>query len=138
MMTMVKYGTPGAFKKGDIMRFQVGDKIKVVNCYRGGEFDDGDIVTVERIGDEYGEDMNCYGCISPHDGYMWYLYDDEVSAVTKADNIRHMTDEELAAELARIIMLTCKAVLDNTEWEPTEEQMAKYKQVMLDELQSPF
>ena len=120
------------------MRFQVGDKIRVVNCHSGGEFDNGDIVTISQIGDDDGYNKDCYGCISPHDGYMWFLLEDEVGPVTKADNIRHMTDDELAAEMARIILLTCKAVLDNTEWEPTEEQMAKYKQVMLIELQSPF
>ena len=120
------------------MRFKVGDKIKVVNCYRGGEFDDGDIVTVSQIGDDDGNDTECYGCISPHDGYMWFLFEDEVGPVTKADNIRHMKDDELANEFVRIIMLTCKAVLDNDDWVPTDEQMAKYKQVMLEELQSPF
>lgn len=75
------------------MRFKIGNKVRVVNPYSGGNFDDGDIVIIERIG---FEDEDCYGAISPHDNMMWFLQEDEVAPVTNADRIRAMTDEELA------------------------------------------
>lgn len=82
--------------RGEGMKFKVGAKIVVKDVHCGGNFENGDIVTVVEIGSE--DDPNCYGAISPHDGLMWYLYDDEVSAATNADYIRSMTDEELAKE----------------------------------------
>lgn len=78
------------------MKFKVGAKIVVKDVHCGGNFENGDIVTVAEIGSE--DDPNCYGAISPHDGLVWYLYDDEVSLATNADHIRSMTDEELAKE----------------------------------------
>lgn len=80
------------------MKFRVGAKIVVKNVHNGGNFDDGDIVTVAQIGNE--DDPDCYGAISPHDGEMWYLYEDEVGPATNADHIRSMSDEELAFFLA--------------------------------------
>lgn len=59
------------------MKFNVGDKIRVVNCYSGGNFDNGDIVTVKQIGCD--DEPDVYGAISPHDNYMWYLNEDEVA-----------------------------------------------------------
>ena len=89
------------------MRFKVGNKVRVVNPYSGGNFDDGDIVVINQIGD--GEfDNECYGVISPHDNYMWYLNEDEVMPVTVADGIRAMSDEELA-----------KYLTNNTEYQPS-------------------
>lgn len=75
------------------MRFKIGDKVKVVNSYSGGNFEDGDIVTIAQIG---FEDEDCYGAISQYDNRMWFLNEDEVAALTNGDNIRSMTDEELA------------------------------------------
>lgn len=40
------------------MRFKIGDKIKVVNSYSGGNFEEGDIVTIAQIG---FENEDCYG-----------------------------------------------------------------------------
>lgn len=82
--------------RGEGMKFKVGAKIVVKDVHCGGNFENGDIVTVVEIGSE--DDPNCYGAISPHDGLVWYLYDDEVSSATNADHIRSMTDEELAKE----------------------------------------
>lgn len=78
------------------MRFKVGQKVKVVNCYSGGNFENGDIVEIVQIGTDDGEEKDCYGAISPYDNWKWYLYEDEISPVTNADKIRSMSDEELA------------------------------------------
>lgn len=59
-----------------------------------GDFENGDIVTIAQVGNE--DEPNCYGAISPYDGMMWYLYDDEVDAATNADHIRSMGDDELS------------------------------------------
>lgn len=63
-----------------VMKFKVGSKVRVKNVYSGGNFDDGDIVTIKQIGNE--DDPDCYGAISPYDGLMWYLNEDEVEAAT--------------------------------------------------------
>ncbi len=76
------------------MRFRIGTNVCVTNVYSGGNFENGDIVTIAQIGNE--DEPNCYGAISPWDGLMWYLYDDEVEAATNADHIRSMSDDELA------------------------------------------
>lgn len=78
------------------MKFKTGHKVRVTNCYSGGNFENGDIVEIIQIGTDDGEDMNCYGAISPHDNWKWYLYEDEVEAITNGDRIRGMSDEELA------------------------------------------
>lgn len=78
------------------MKFKIGQKVRVVNCYSGGNFYDGDIVEIVQIGTDDGEDENCYGAISPHDNYKWYLYEDEVGPVTNRDKINSMTNEEFA------------------------------------------
>lgn len=78
------------------MRFKVGQKIIVEDCFSGGNFKIGDIVEIVQIGTDDGEDENCYGAISPYDGLLWYLYEEEVGPLTNADKIRSMTDEELA------------------------------------------
>lgn len=77
------------------MRFKVGSNVCVKNVYSGGNFANGDIVTITQIGDGDG-DSDCYGAISPWDGMMWYLREDEVDAATNADLIRSMGDDELA------------------------------------------
>lgn len=82
------------------MRFKVGTKVVCTNVYSGGEFDDGDVVTVAQIGCEDGPD--CYGAISPHDGMMWYLYEDEVEAATNADYLQELSDEGKAHLLAQV------------------------------------
>ena len=81
------------------MKFKVGAKIVVKNVYSGGNFENGDIVTVEQIGCD--DEKDCYGAISPYDGYMWYLWEDEVGPATNADRIRSMSDDELAMWLAK-------------------------------------
>lgn len=80
------------------MKFKVGAKIVVKDVHGGGNFKNGDIVAVVKIGSE--DDPNCYGAISPYDGLMWYLYDGEVSSATNADYIRSMSNEELAIYLS--------------------------------------
>lgn len=77
------------------MRFNIGDKVRVIKPYSGGNFEDGDIVEIVQIGDEDFE-CECYGAISPYDNDMWFLDEEEVAPVTNADMIRHMNDEELA------------------------------------------
>lgn len=63
------------------MKFKVGSKVRVKNVYSGGNFDDGDIVTIKQIDNE--DKPNCYGAISPYDGLMWYLNEDEIEAAEK-------------------------------------------------------
>lgn len=63
------------------MIHKIGDKVRVVNPYSGGDFEVGDVVTIVRIGDEDGFEPNCYGAISPHDGSLWYLNEDEVAPI---------------------------------------------------------
>lgn len=82
---------------GDDMRFKIGNKVRVVNPYSGGNFEDGDIVEIVQIG---FEDEDCYGAISPYDNIMWFLQEDEVAPVTIADKIRTMSDEEMAEFMA--------------------------------------
>lgn len=79
-----------------ILKFKVGEKVKVTDCYSGDCFESGDIVKIIQIGTDDGENMNYYVAISPHDNLKWYLYEDEVEAFTNADKIRCMTDAELA------------------------------------------
>ena len=79
------------------MKYKVGNKVRVVKPYSGGNFNDGDIVTIECIGFE--DDYDCYGATSPDDGLMWYLNEDEVESVTNGDRIRDMSDDELAETL---------------------------------------
>lgn len=78
------------------MRFKVGTRVLVKNVYSGGNFDNGDIVIIKQVGNEDEDD--CYGAISPHDGLVWFLYEDEVDDVpsTNADRIRAVNDEDLA------------------------------------------
>ena len=77
------------------MRFKVGQKIKVTNCYSGADFDNGDIVTIIGIGCDDVPD--CYECkLNEDDCISWYLYEDEVEPVTNGDNIRTMNNDELA------------------------------------------
>lgn len=87
------------------MKFKVGSKVCVKNVYCGGNFDNGDVVTIAQIGSE--DESDCYGAISPHDGRMWYLCEDEVCAATNADYIRAMTDRELAEFLSNLDMRHC-------------------------------
>lgn len=84
------------------MRFKVGQKVVVKDCVSGGNFKNGDIVEIVQIGTDDGYDMECYGAISPWDGMLWYLYEDEVGPITNADKIRSMTDEELADFIQRV------------------------------------
>lgn len=81
------------------MMHKVGSMVRVVNPYSGGCFDVGDVVTITRIGDKEGFNQNCYGAISPHDGYLWYLNEDEVSALplSNGDLVRSMNDVQLKA-----------------------------------------
>lgn len=82
---------------GDDMRFKIGNKVRVVNPYSGGNFEDGDIVEIVQIG---FEDEDCYGAISLYDNMMWFLQEDEVAPATIADKIRIMNDEEMAEFIA--------------------------------------
>lgn len=81
------------------MKFKVGAKLIVKNVYSGGNFANGDIVTVSQIGCD--DEPDCYGAVSPHDGFVWYLYEDEVGPATNADRLRSMSDEELAVFQAK-------------------------------------
>lgn len=63
------------------MKFKVGENVRVVQCYSGGSFAVGDVVKIIQIGTDDGCNPNCYGAISPHDGYKWYLYEDEVEPI---------------------------------------------------------
>lgn len=103
------------------MKFKVGAKIIVKDVRYGGNFDIGDIVTIEEIGCE--DDPNCYGAISPYDGMIWYLYEDEVGPITNADRIRAMSDEELATWLEYEGGGACAEVYGWLEWlqRPAEE-----------------
>ena len=80
------------------MRFKVGTKVVCTNVYSGGDFDNGDVVTIAQIGNE--DEPDCYGAISPHDGHLWYLYEDEVKAATNADHLQELSDEEKAKVLS--------------------------------------
>lgn len=48
---------------------------------RLAEREKADIVTIKQIDNE--DKPNCYGAISPYDGLMWYLNEDEIEAVEK-------------------------------------------------------
>ena len=82
------------------MKFKIGEKVVVKNVYSGGNFENGDIVIVSQIGNEYIP--NCYGAVSPHDGFLWFLYEEEVGPATNADLIRYMSDKELCKFLNSI------------------------------------
>lgn len=75
------------------MKYKIGSRVRVTNPYSGGNFDDGDIVTIEQIGCE--DEPDCYGAISPYDNMMWFLNENEVQPATRADYIRSMSDEQL-------------------------------------------
>ena len=78
------------------MKFKIGQNVKVLHCYSGADFEIGDIVKIVGIGFE--ADPDCYECVDAEnlEGIHWYLYDDEVTPVSKADKIRSMGDDELA------------------------------------------
>ncbi len=61
------------------MKYPVGTRVRVVDCYSGGNFQVGDIVRIDHIGFE--DDLNCYGAVSPHDKQIWHLREDEVELV---------------------------------------------------------
>ena len=109
-----------------VMKFKVGAKIVVKDVHSGGNFENGDIVIVEQIGCE--DDPDCYGAISPYDGFMWYLYDDEVGPATNADLVRAMNDDELAewaiTKAPSIGKNYADSVLGLKEWlkQPAEEE----------------
>ena len=44
------------------MKYPVGTRVRVVDCYSGGNFQVGDIVRIDHIGFE--DDLNCYGAVS--------------------------------------------------------------------------
>ena len=77
------------------MKYRIGAKLRVTQVYSGGNFDIGDLVEVSEIGCD--DDADCYGCISPWDGLVWYLQEDEVTAATNLDNINGMDIDEKAA-----------------------------------------
>lgn len=52
------------------MKYKIGSRVRVINPYSGGNFDDGDIVTIEQIGCE--DQPDCYGAISPYDDRYHY------------------------------------------------------------------
>ena len=84
------------------MRFKVGNKVRVINPYSGGNFEDGDVIVIAQIGD--GDSCNeCYGAISPYDNIMWFLYENEVAPITMGDLIRARNDHELAEMFSDII-----------------------------------
>lgn len=76
------------------MKYPVGTKLVVKEVYSGGNFCVGDIVTVSCI--VCDDDLDCYAVISPHDGLMWYLREDEVAPCMVSDYIRGLSKEELA------------------------------------------
>lgn len=115
------------------MKHKVGDVVRVITPYSGGEFEDGDIVTICRIGDEDEQDMNCYGAISPHDGHMWYLLEDEVESVVKTneERLNEMSIEEKAEFLSKI------AYSRETPWsKPFQEKFCKNCPTIKCELES--
>lgn len=84
----------------EISKYQVGDLVKVTECIYGGNFCPGDVVKITEINnanDGYAFDGTPqYGAISPYDGTVWFLYDDEIAPATNGDYIRNMNDTELA------------------------------------------
>lgn len=119
------------------MKYKIGDKVRVTKPYSGGNFDDGDIVTIECIGCD--DDDNCYGAISPYDNMMWYLNEDEVRAVTNGDRILHMSYEELAddrvVEICGISYRTIWVALDVPDRKFLSKEAAM--KVELEYLQQP-
>lgn len=105
------------------MKFKVGAKVIVKQVTTGGNFEIGDVVEVCQIGDDDGYDNECYGAISPHDGYKWYLGEDEVGPATNADRIRAMNDEELAKFFDDLLGWTSDGYEEHLNWlrQPAEE-----------------
>lgn len=85
------------------MKFKVGQKVKVVNRYSGGNFDIGDIVEIIQIGDDDGFESNCYGAISPWDNWKWYLYEDEVAPVNNRDWLKSLNDAQFNKAMINIV-----------------------------------
>ena len=85
------------------MKYPVGTTLKVVDLLHGADLDIGDIVKVAQLGDGEGFDVNCYGVISPHDGMMWYLWDDEVEPATNYDRMRGLSSSLMTETLVDII-----------------------------------
>ena len=92
------------------MKYKVGTKVRVVQCYSGGNFDVGDVVEIIQIGDDDGSAPDCYGAISPYDGMKWYLQEDEVGSNTNADRIRTENDEQLAIFIKELMFNDFKPV----------------------------
>lgn len=85
------------------MKFKPGQKVKIIQCYSGGNFDIGDIVEIIQIGDDDGYTSECYGAISPWDGWKWYLYEDEVAPVNNRDWLKSLNDAQFDKAIIDIV-----------------------------------
>lgn len=120
------------------MKFRVGANVRVKNVYSGGNFENGDVVTIVQIGDGDLDD-ECYGAISLYDGLMWYLREDEVEAATNADNLRTMNDEQLADFLDKVHNNSCVICCTNLDWcHRNNAPEPECKKHFLEWLQQPF
>lgn len=122
-------GNKNKILNGENMRFKVGNKVRVVKPYSGGNFDDGDIVTIEQIGDGDFTD-ECYGAISPYDNIMWFLQEDEVAPMTMGDLIRARNDHELAEMFSNLI---CN-INEGVEYSDNPNSWLEWLQLLPDEI----
>lgn len=119
------------------MKFKVGDKVRVCNPYSGSDFEDGDIVTIIGIGDDDGYNPDCYKAILDEDRYPWYLQEDEVCAVTVGDNIRRMTDSELADKFLEFFIQGVSVCNENFVSQMPENRKNELKSTLLEQLSQP-
>lgn len=117
------------------MKFKVGDKVRVCNPYSGSEFEDGDIVTIVGFGSE--DDPDCYEAVLKKGDFSWYLWEDEVCAVTVGDNIRRMTDSELADKFLEFFIQGVSVCNEDYVSQMSEDRKSELKSMLLEQLSQP-
>lgn len=106
------------------MKYKVGTSITVKTA-PGGGIRSGDSRPVMKIGRE--GDPDCYGVLSPCDGEMYFLREDEVELSTNAEYVRSMGDVALALFMFQIVS-TGRAAIGGKELKTVDDCKAWLKE----------
>lgn len=82
------------------MKFTTANLITVKKT-PGGGIREGEALPILKIGRD--GDPDCYGVVSPCDGKMYFLHEDEVELATNAERLRSMDDARLGLLLFQIV-----------------------------------
>ncbi len=82
------------------MKFTTANLITVKKT-PGGGIRNGESLSIMKVGCD--GDPDCYGVVSPCEGEMYFLHEDEVELATNAERIRSMDDTRLALLLFQLV-----------------------------------